>query len=158
MAARIEAIRRRTRGALLARSQGREVGCIMTSQSVFFPRGGWVADHADWHPRIQGGMTIDVASGDGRRILTECLLRAARMRSEAEPLEDELRRYGAPQIVQPRLGQATFRVAVTSAYGACAVTGDAQSLPAGAVGVRQPARALNVHPARRSGSPSCRVV
>ncbi len=101
----------------------------MISQPVFFPRGDWVADHADWHPRIQGGKTIDVASGDGRRVLAECLERAARLRPEAEPLAAELRRYGAPQVVQPRLGQGTFRIAVTSAYGACAALGP-YSLPA----------------------------
>ena len=41
----------------------------------------------------------------------------------------DLRRYGAPQTVQPRLGQGTFRIAITSAYGACAVSGE-HSLPA----------------------------
>ena len=129
MAARIEAIRRRTGSARLARPQDYEVGCIMISQPAFFPRDGWVADHADWHPRIQGGKTIDVASGDGRRVLAECLERAARLRPEAEPLADELRRYGAPRTVQLRLGQGTFRIAVTNAYGVCAVSGE-HSLPA----------------------------
>jgi len=130
MAARIEGIRRRTGCALLARPQDYEVGCIMISQPVFFPRGDWVADHADWHPRIQGGKTIDVSRGDGQRVLAECLERAARLRPEAEPLAAELRRYGAPQVVQPRLGQGTFRIAVTSAYGACAVSGE-HALPNG---------------------------
>ena len=37
--------------------------------------------------------------------------------------------HGAPQTVQPRLGQGTFRIAVTGAYGACAVSGE-HSLPA----------------------------
>jgi len=55
MTARIEAIRRRTGSALLARTQDYEVGCIMISQPVFFARDDWVADHADWHPCIQGG-------------------------------------------------------------------------------------------------------
>ena len=129
MTARIGAIRSRTGSALLARPQDYEVGCIMISQPVFFPRDDWVADHADWHPRIQGGKTIEVSSGDGRRVLAECLERTARLRPVAEPLATELRRFGAPQIVQPRLGQGTFRIAVTSAYGACAVSGE-HSLPA----------------------------
>ena len=39
-------------------------------------------------------------------------------------------RYGEPRLIQPRLGQATFRIAVLDAYGrACAVTGE-HSLPA----------------------------
>jgi len=129
MTARIEAIRRRTGSVLLARPQDYDVGCIMISQPVFFPRDDWVADHADWHPRIQMGKTIDVSAGDGRRIFAECLERTARLRPEAEPLAEELRRYGAPQTTQPRLGQGTFRIAVTSAYGACAVSGE-HSLPA----------------------------
>ena len=37
--------------------------------------------------------------------------------------------HGAPQVVQPRLGQGAFRIAVTSAYGACAVSGE-HSFPA----------------------------
>ena len=32
-------------------------------------------------------------------------------------------RYGTPHTVQPRLGQGTFRIAVTGAYGACAALG-----------------------------------
>jgi putative restriction endonuclease len=39
-------------------------------------------------------------------------------------------RYGTPRSVRPRLGQATFRIAVLDAYDrACAVTGE-HSLPA----------------------------
>lgn len=38
-------------------------------------------------------------------------------------------RHGAPMLVRPRLGQGTFRIAVTEAYGrACAVTTE-HSLP-----------------------------
>ena len=125
MTARIEAIRRRTGSGLLARHQDYEVGCIMISQPVFFARDDWVTDHADWHPRIQGGKTIDVSRGDGRRVFAECLERTERLRPEAEPLAGEVRRYGAPQVVEPRLGQGTFRIAVTSAYGACAALGRA---------------------------------
>ena len=125
MTARIEAIRRRTGSALVARPHDYDVGCIMISQPAFFARDDWVADHADWHPRIRGGKTIDVARGDGHRILAECLARTAHLAPEAEPLVDELHRYGTPQTVQPRLGQGTFRIAVTSAYGACAALGRA---------------------------------
>jgi putative restriction endonuclease len=41
----------------------------------------------------------------------------------------EAGRYGPPQLILPRLGQGTFRIAVTDAYGrACAVTTE-HSLP-----------------------------
>ena len=129
MTARIEAIRRRKGSDLLGRRQDYEVGCIMISQPVFFARDDWVADHAEWNPRMQGGKTVDVSRGDGQRIFAECLERTTRLWREAGQLADELRRYGAPQIGQPRLGQGTFRIAVTGAYGACAVSGE-HSLPA----------------------------
>jgi hypothetical protein len=139
MTVRIEAIRRRTGSALLARPQDYEVGCIMISQPVFFSRDDWVVDHADWQPRIQGGKTIDILHGDGQRILAECPERTPRLRQEARPLADELSRYGAPQTVQPRLGQGTFRIAVASAYRACAALG--RALPARARGrARAPLR------------------
>ena len=130
MTARIEASRRQTGSALLARAQDYEVGRIMIAQPVFFDRDDWLADHADWHLRIQGGKTIDVSRGDGQRIFAECLEHTARLRPGAEPLVHELRRYGAPQNVQPRLGQGTFRIAVTSAYGACAALGRARAVRA----------------------------
>ena len=115
MTARIEAIRRRTGSALLARPQDYDIGCIMISQPVFFSPDEWIADHADWHPRTQSGKTVDILHGDGQRILTECLERTTRMRTEAEPLIDDARRYGAPRAVQLRLGQGTFRIALTNA-------------------------------------------
>ena len=44
--------------------------------------------------------------------------------------QEATERYGTPRLVRPRLGQATFRIAVLDAYGrACAVTGE-HSLPA----------------------------
>lgn len=44
-------------------------------------------------------------------------------------VSDPTRRFGAPRLVARRLGQGTFRVAVTDAYQrACAVTGE-HSLP-----------------------------
>jgi putative restriction endonuclease len=128
MTERIEAIRRRTGSALLARPQDYDIGCIMISQPFFFAPDDWIADHADWHPRTQSGKTVEVLHGDGQRILAQCLERTMLMRTGAEPLDDA-RRYGGPRAVQLRLGQGTFRIAVTNAYRACAVSGE-HSLPA----------------------------
>lgn len=48
---------------------------------------------------------------------------------EAAGTREAGERYGAPQLVRPRLGQGTFRIAVTDAYQrACAVTTE-HSLP-----------------------------
>ena len=108
------------------------VGCIMVATPIFFADGEWVAQPRDWRPNIVSGAGYDLREGEGRRIWEECQARAAR----ATPLplvatagEVQAPRYGEPQLVRPRLGQGTFRVAVTGAYsGACAVSGE-HSLP-----------------------------
>lgn len=77
--------------------------------------------------------SYDLTTGEGRRIWEQCIERVtdatasvARLPQVAEPAA----RYGTPQVTTPRLGQGTFRVVVTDAYGrACAVTGE-HSLPA----------------------------
>jgi putative restriction endonuclease len=89
-------------------------------------------------------------SGEGQRILNECFERL-RARSDARGgvggsgfggvttpapalspeilVAAEAARRGKPILVQPRLGQGTFRLSVVSAYdGACAVTSE-HSLP-----------------------------
>jgi len=107
------------------------IGCIMLSQPVFFEEADWVAQPRDWAPNTVSGAGYDLAAGEGRRIWEECRARAAVLPQPvpvaAEAAEGD--RYGAPALVRPRLGQGTFRVAVTQAYGGrCAVTRE-HSLP-----------------------------
>ncbi len=133
MCARIEKYRR---GQPADPAKQYKVGCLMISQPVFFAEGDWVPEPADFSRNIVRGAGYDVSEGEGRRIWEACL---DRVRAHRVPLaaEDEAQwaavaevpRYGAPQLVRPRLGQGTFRVAVTQAYhGACAVSGE-HSLP-----------------------------
>jgi putative restriction endonuclease len=112
-----------------------EIGCLMISDPTFFGEDELLAQPSDFPVHPQGaGKTYDLAAGEGERIWRECLERVA---GRAVPTAGEPAatwapdgpRYGAPQLVRPRLGQGTFRVAVTQAYqGACAVTGE-HSLP-----------------------------
>jgi putative restriction endonuclease len=72
-----------------------------------------------------------LGAGEGRRIYEECIEHAAARSRPAEwtveALQDE--RFGQSQIIRPRLGQRSFRLAVLDAYGnACSVTGE-HSLP-----------------------------
>jgi putative restriction endonuclease len=71
-----------------------------------------------------------LVSGEGRRIFNECVDRATpRGGQDAVVVREPDERYGSPQLVRPRLGQGTFRIAVTDAYQrACAVTTE-HSLP-----------------------------
>ncbi len=114
-----------------ARSQHR-VGCIMVAEPIFFSDDDCVAQPRDWHRNVVSGAGYDLAEGEGLRIWTECMERAALLRAQPRPsmvAEAETPRYGTAQLVRPRLGQGTFRVAVTGAYGgACAVSGE-HSLP-----------------------------
>lgn len=107
-----------------------QIGCVMLSAPVFFAEDDWVAPPTDWAKSgIQKGKTYELQSGEGRRILEECLARtregmrywnvepAAQIVAEGSP------RYGSPFLMRPRLGQGLFSLAVRDAYeGACAVT------------------------------------
>ena len=108
------------------------IGCIMVATPVFFEARDWIEQPRDWKRNVVSGAGYDVGEGEGRRILEECRARAAGVLPvpvAAESRDPDAPRYGEPQLVRPRLGQGTFRVAVTGAYGgACAVTRE-HSLP-----------------------------
>lgn len=110
------------------------IGCILIVQPVFFPPDAWVRQPADWGKTTVTPTRYDLTTGEGRRIWEECQDRAAVEQlissSDLLTVRPPRARYGAPQLTTPRLGQGTFRVAVTDAYGrACSVT-EEHSLPA----------------------------
>jgi putative restriction endonuclease len=109
------------------------IGCILLIQPTFFERDAWVPQPRDWHPRTVTNKGYDLSTGEGRRIWQACLERAAgqsAISSTTPSVHESISRYGAPYPFAPRLGQGTFRIAVTEAYQrACAVTAE-HSLPA----------------------------
>ena len=133
--ARIVAIRERIR--FQGDVGAPEIGCVLLVQPVFFPPDAWVAPLSDWPVRAQSYIGYDLAAGEGRRVWADCLARTEEMRRTTAPRDAVFPpspsitpRYGPAIEVRPRLGQGTFRVAVTDAYGrACAVTRE-HSLPA----------------------------
>ncbi len=110
-----------------------EIGCLMIGEPVFFEENDWVRQPLDWKGQIVSGRGEDLATGEGARIIRECLERSGAGPTVQESLSFEgvsAARFGTPALVAPRLGQGIFRVAVTDAYErACAVTGE-HSLPA----------------------------
>lgn len=111
------------------------IGCTLLVHPTFFDREDWVKQPSDWHVRTQVSKKYDLEMGEGARVWKECLARVPTTRVLAptgagRPTgETEHVRFGTPYLVAPRLGQGTFRVAVTDAYGrACAATGE-HSLP-----------------------------
>jgi putative restriction endonuclease len=109
-----------------------QIGCILLAQAVFFTPDMWVVQPTDWGRQNLRYKGYDLSQGEGLRVWRECEERAASLvvnvRLEANAPAEQ--RWGQPTLVIPRLGQGTFRVAVTDAYNrACAVTGE-HSLPA----------------------------
>lgn len=102
-----------------------EIGCRVLEQPVFFLEKDWIPVPASWSRNIVSGRTYDAAEEDGRRLWT-----AVTEHMPAQPsggLSES--RYGEPTLIYPRLGQGTFRVAVTDFYERrCAVTGE-KTLP-----------------------------
>jgi putative restriction endonuclease len=110
------------------------IGCLMLSQPAFLEREHWVRSPRDWPENAVQGKAYDLASGEGARVWSECLLGARTSAAEEAAAHGTLAegapRYGDAVLVRPRLGQGIFRIAVTEAYGAaCAVTRE-HSLPA----------------------------
>ncbi len=96
----------------------------------------WVQAPRDWPIHTQTEKRYDLTTGEGARVWHECvavatsLLRHRTLSSLPVIAEPTAPRYGLPTLITPRLGQGTFRVAVTEAYGkGCAIT-DEHSLPA----------------------------
>ena len=109
------------------------IGCTLLLDPVFFPPEAWIRQPEDWRVRTQTDKKYDLASGEGRRVWEECQLVAMDLGSHRpvpSVVAESAPRYGEPVLIPPRLGQRTFRIAVTDAYGrACAATGE-HSLPA----------------------------
>lgn len=105
-----------------------KIGCIMVTAPVFFSSDEWVDAPSDWAKSgIQQGKTYALDSGEGNRVLQDCLQRAQSGDRywNVDRVAEDAPRYGAPMEVRPRLGQGLFSLAVRDAYhGACAVTGE----------------------------------
>ncbi len=129
MEIRIAAIRDRIRFS----GHGAEsIGCTLLVQPVFFPEDAWVWQPHDWKVRTQTDKKYDLTTGEGLRVWSECQAVAHELevdRGVARAYGESAPRYGQPRLVAPRLGQRTFQIAVTDAYGrACSMTGE-HSLP-----------------------------
>jgi putative restriction endonuclease len=127
----IRRLGRLSSGSRLGVTLDRPIGCAAIADPVFFAPDEWVTAPADWAREIVSGRGYDLTRGEGRRIWQDCLERAAARRTAADWTRDPLQRErtGAPQLILPRLGTASFRLAVLDAYGhQCAITTE-HSLP-----------------------------
>lgn len=108
-----------------------QIGCLVVVQPVFFGPDDWVETPSDWSQNIVSGKSYDVSAGEGKRVWESCLARYQQEIEHESWVAEELERAqaGKPQLIVPRLGQASFRLDVQAAYmGKCAVTRE-HSLP-----------------------------
>jgi putative restriction endonuclease len=108
------------------------IGCVAVTDCVFFSPDEWLDVPASFNPQNLSGSVLDLEGADGRRLWSACLDRASAAAELVPWVADatERERHGRPQLVRPRLGQGSFRLAVMEAYGGgCAVTGE-HSMPA----------------------------
>ena len=110
--------------------EGDVVGCVAVSECFFFDSDELVAVPPSFRPQNLSGSRIDLDTSEGRRLWLACLQRVQAAPTTVFGEAFERARQGRPQVVIPRLGQGSFRIAVMDAYGGgCAVTGE-HSLPA----------------------------
>ena len=117
-----------------ARTENFKIGCIVLTQPFFLDQADWFPVPA-WQSSIVRGKTYSLDSQDGKYLWQKVMdvwqrENVSDLLSEGRRVIEERERYGLETTIKPRLGQGTFRVAVTEAYRrSCAVTGE-HSLPA----------------------------
>ena len=105
--------------------QDYQIGCILLEQPFFLPEERWIPVPADWPKNIVSGKTYDLSVEPGATIFRQ--LNAQQIQQNL--VREVSPRYGEPVLVQPRLGQGSFRVLVTDAYERrCAISSE-RTLP-----------------------------
>lgn len=107
------------------RLQDYQIGCTLLEQPFFLPEEKWIPAPEDWPKNIVSGKTYDLGVEPGATIFRQ--LHA--QQTQPHLVREVPPRYGEPVLVQPRLGQGSFRVLVTDAYERrCAVSSE-RTLP-----------------------------
>lgn len=102
-----------------------QIGCILLEQPFFLPEEKWIPAPFDWPKNIVSGKSYDLSVEPGASIFRQLRIQQA----QPHLLRENPERYGEPILVQPRLGQGSFRVLVTDAYDRrCAVSSE-RTLP-----------------------------
>ena len=111
--------------ALLDERQDPVIGCRILTSPFFWPAGAWLPVPANFARNIVTSRGYSTDDADGLALWQAV---ADRMEIAATAAPDHPR-LGAPKLVQQRLGQGAFRLAVTDGYERrCSVSGE-KTLP-----------------------------
>lgn len=110
------------------------IGCIVLTEPFFFEDADWIQKPEDFHSNLQRGRSYRLWEDSGKRLWLQVSTRlaAAKIKSDgpATTVAAESARHGKPRTVVPRLGQGSFRIMISDAYGRrCAITKE-RTLPA----------------------------
>jgi putative restriction endonuclease len=106
------------------------IGCIILAEPFFWPEELWIPQPADFKQNIVRGRGYDLTAGTGAALWREVMARQAGARALVTGTADIAGGWADPTLVRRRIGQGTFRVAVTETYQRqCAITRE-RALPA----------------------------
>lgn len=110
------------------RARDPEVGCSVLAEPFFWTDDIWISKPVGWSGNIVKGRGYDTSKPDGAALWKSVTARLEKSTSTLA-VKEPLAAYGAPTLINPRLGQGAFRVLVTDAYKRrCAITGE-KTLP-----------------------------
>lgn len=98
------------------------IGCIILVEPFFWPEELWIPQPRDFHPQIVRGRRYDLTTSTGAELWSAVV---ERLRATPAVIRNAILPggYTDPLLVRRRIGQGTFRVAVTQAYQRqCAIT------------------------------------
>ncbi len=111
------------------------IGCILLEEPFFFSEEEWIPIPDDWRANVVQGRRYDLSRSPGRELwddVQDRLTAPGRHRRHtdwAAVAAPPSPKYGELSALRPRLGQGSFRLMVTDAYGRrCAATGE-RTLP-----------------------------
>lgn len=106
---------------------GTNIGCTVLASPIFLQQYDWFEPQG-WSPNIVRGKMYDTFDAAGAAIWAAVSQQNAIPNDTVVPgssARDVDEKFGAPVLVQPRLGQSSFRIMLTEAYKRrCAITGE----------------------------------
>ncbi len=107
-----------------------QIGCVILTMPFFFEQSMWIPVPRNWQRSIVQGKMYDSFDDYGSKLyrdVQDALNNAGIKACHVE--EFATHRYGAEQVIRPRIGQGAFKVFITDAYRRrCAITGE-KTLP-----------------------------